>query len=108
VADVAGLVSFSLCLYPESYTVDNRQDFQPIVEYSDKGINWSDYQRLKVPGFDSVQTVCLTDFWNSILSEQIEEITVPVVGVETIIKWSNTRQIKQQFKLHARLIFSQN
>ncbi len=105
-AKVKQLSRFSLVIYPNAFLLDSDTEFEPISQFEGDYSLLSQYQQVKIPGFDGAQTIRLEAFWGHVLPNQVTEIVFPVVGVETIVKWSNTRQIQEKFKLHAKLAFA--
>ncbi len=88
------LAHFSLALYPLNQTKSD-----PVVTCTGDGEQWHDYQQLKAPGFDGSQTIDLSDCWAQVAAHAPAEIRCTVVGRETIVKWSSTQQLTEQFTL---------
>ncbi len=100
------LSHFSLIIYPNAFRLDSGIELEPISRFEGDYSMLNQYQQIKIPGFDGAQVIQLEAFWNHVLAKQVTEVVFPVVGVETIVKWSNTRQIQEKFKLHAKLQFA--
>lgn len=76
------------------------------TSFSGHGQQWQDYRTITLPGFDGRQTLNLDDFWLEVFNHQKNEITVKLIGLETIVKYANTQQIKEPFTLVATLTYT--
>jgi hypothetical protein len=74
-------------------------------EFSGKGDQWMDYRSIKLPGFDGSQTLNLDDFWSDVFTHQHTDISAKLTGQETIVKYSNTQQLKEPFTIVASLTY---
>ncbi len=92
--------SFELELFPHQKLSADR-----VARFVGDGGDWQDYQSIKVPGFDGSQTINLTDFWCAVFEHQQSHYQCDVIGNETIVKWSDTRVLKEHFTLIARITY---
>ncbi len=99
-ANTSKLKKFKLTLY-----AGDNIDGEAVDEYQGAGEQWVNYQQLKLPGFDGSQTLNLQDFWLNVANTKPLAITTRIYGIETIVKWSNTHQIKNVFTLVAELSY---
>ena len=100
--DNNSLTRFYLQLFPQQQiSVD------AIASFADTGDQWQHYLRINLPGFDGSQSVDLSEFWNTVFSQQPNHHQCDVVGRETIVKWADTKQLTQHFTLVADLTYEQ-
>ena len=76
------------------------------TSFSGNGQQWQNYRTVTLPGFDGRQTLNLDDFWLEVFNHQKNEVIVKLIGLETIVKYANTQQIKQPFTLVATLTYT--
>lgn len=84
----------------------NRTTGEPETDFTGNGQQWSNFRSIKLPGFDGRQTLNLDNFWLEVFTHQSNEITTQLIGLETIIKHSNTQQLKQPFTIVANLTYT--
>lgn len=69
----------------------------PELSVSGNGEEWKDYLRVRVPGFDGAVSVSLENFWSAVLGQRLESAESEVTGLETIVKFGGTMQLKETF-----------
>lgn len=99
-ADVKTIKSFSVRVFPHQ-----QLSAESVADFNGVGSLWQDYQYIKLPGFDGSQTVNLTDFWRAVFVHQPLHYQCDVIGCETIVKWSDTRTLKEKFTLIAEIVY---
>jgi len=77
----------------------NGDDVEAEPEYScqGEGDEWLNYQQIRLPGFDTTVFVSLEAVWQQAIEQQKPSSIVSVTGYETIVKFSNTMQLKTPF-----------
>ena len=75
----------------------NDVDREPEYSCQGVGLEWLNYQQIKLPGFDAMVSVSLESVWQEAIQQQKSSATVLVTGYETIVKFSNTMQLKTPF-----------
>jgi len=68
-----------------------------VFEKSSNSNNWQDYIDLKVPGFSGSVSVSLASAWHTVINEQLDSYSGLVTGYETIVKFGNTHQLKENY-----------
>ncbi|OOY35762.1 hypothetical protein [Solemya velum gill symbiont] len=98
--DYKQLMNFDLKLYPYHQVTS-----QYAGSFTGTGDQWKQYQTIKQPGFNGSQVIDLTNFWRIVIEHQPSHYQCDVIGLETIVKWSSTRQLKERFTLVAQMTY---
>lgn len=61
--------------------------------------NWGHYERLRLPGFDGSYSLSLSGLWAAYFENGQTRIEQTLTGYETIVKFGNTMQLKQNFRV---------
>ncbi len=93
--------SFELRLYRGRNT-----DGEPEFSVSGSGDEWENYQRVRVPGFDGSVSISLEGFWAAVLEQQLHDATAEVTGYETIVKFGDTQQLKEDFTVVVQVAYA--
>ena len=94
------LKDFRLQLFPQQQVAANA-----VASFTDTGDKWQRYLIIRLPGFDGSQSVDLTEFWHTVFEQCPTQHQCNVVGRETIVKWSDTKQLTEHFTLIADLTY---
>jgi hypothetical protein len=89
---IHNLKTFTLAIY-ESKNINR----EPILSYKGATDDWLKYSTVRPRSFDESYTLNLEDFWGKVLTNQFTEYTETITGYATIIKFSNTMQLKHSF-----------
>lgn len=84
----------------------NRTTGESEIEFSGQGPQWENYRTIKLPGFNGSQTLNLDNFWLDVFTHQQCIVTAKLTGLETIVKYSNTQQLKEPFTIVASLTYT--
>ena len=55
------------------------------------------YSVVRRPGFDGSITVRLEDAWRRVIEGRLPRLAAPVTGLETIVKFGKTMQLRESF-----------
>lgn len=99
-ADKKILTAFNLSLF-----LCGQNDAEPCAQYEGSGDEWTSYLQIKQPGFDGYQTINLEGLWENVFSNYPKRVHMEVIGLETIVKYSDTQQFTEKFILVAELYY---
>jgi len=80
----------------ELFNGDNLEK-TPVYSCQGVGEDWLNYQQIRLPGFDSTISVSLVSVWQEAIEQRKSNHTTAVTGFESIVKFSNTMQLKTPF-----------
>ena len=79
---------------------------EPELSVSGSGDEWERYLRVRVPGFDGSVSIDLEGFWAAVLEQKLEAAEAEVTGYETIVKFGDTRQLREKFTAVVKISYA--
>lgn len=70
--------------------------------------DWKRYEQLKMPGFDGSYSLSLSGLWAEFFENGHVPVEHVVTGYETIVKFGDTMQLKQDFRVTIELATALN
>lgn len=84
-------------------TVFEGSNTEAAAVYENELRDWGKYERLRLPGFDGSYSLSLSGLWAAFFANEQMPIEHTLTGYETIVKFGNTMQLKQDFRVTVEL-----
>jgi hypothetical protein len=79
--------------------VYHRSSADPVAQYVGTGDEWRLRSSLRTPIVDETYTVRVDGVWSDLLQGDQDRIEQDVEGLATIVKFSNTMQLREPFRV---------
>ena len=76
--------------------------------YENDLTSWADYEGLRMPGFDGSYSLSLSGLWAEFFAKDHAAVEQVLTGYETIVKFGDTMQLKQAFRVTIELAPTQH
>ena len=84
-------------------TVFEGNSTEAAAVHEDETGSWGQYERLRLPGFDGSYSLSLSGLWAAFFESGQTRVEQTLTGYETIVKFGNTMQLKQEFRVTVEL-----